>query len=350
MSKSHKKRHHKPASAAYSKAPMQPAKKKSYWWAYLLGFVIVLACVGIAISFMARAEITSPDTETNFEETLFDIAEDYSINPDYYVDPSFSLKSITIDTEYYGYPAYMVKINNLDFDQLFQSGDFVGNGNKYLGLYEETEFAEFNNHQLRLIESARAYVIEYIKDSNVLRDKEALIEGIQNVPFYLFTDTTNSDLLEVIDAPAVHVGSAIFCNEAYEEFYSEYMLVHELVHHLRYLAHGKDFSNMMYIGDVYDEALTDIIVKSTGLDCPVIQGYVCGYERYHSIIGEYLNVFGEKALEGFFYGTDEFINQFYDSFETEHHAFVCALEHYEEHDNPRIVCKAILKYWSDTLA
>ena len=319
----------------------------------ILAIVAIIAVAVICIFTMtANAEVPTPDTEVNFEERLFNTAKEFSEAPDFYLDPAYTLKQVTVDNsrEYYDLTAYLVKINNFEYDQLFEGGTFVGEASRYSGVYDETEFDEFSEHQLKMIESARSHVIEYIKDSNVLRDKESLIEAIKNVPFYLYTDTSNEELWEVSGSPAVHIGSAIFCYKEYDKFFSVYMFTHELFHHLRYLTCGADFSDMYYIGTPYDEGITDFLALSTGLECPTFKGYVTGYERFHNVIGEYLDIFGEKALEGFFYGTKEFMSSFYTNFEAEHHAFVCAIGYYEMDSTPKMVCRTILKYWREHAA
>lgn len=325
--------------------------KKFMWQFILVSAAIICAVVGI-FTVTVKAEIPIPNVEVNFEEQLFDYAEEYSEKPDFYLEPIYALEYVAMknSNEFYDAFSYRVKIQNYEYEQLFESGLFVGNASTYDGIYDETEFDEFSEHQIKMIDAARNHVVKYIDDSNVLRDKEILIEAIKSVPFHLYTGTTNEELSEVIDAPAVHVGSSIFCNKEYDEFFSVYMLTHELFHHLRYLTNGANFSELTYVGTMYDEGITDFLTLSTGLESPIIKGYACGYEYLHNVIGEYLNIFGEKALEGFFYGTEEFFDSFYTNFQAEHHAFVCALDYYGQEYSPQLVCRAILKYWHENAA
>ena len=352
MAKSKKRPHTKKPVTSQTQKNTGASFSKKHLWLILIATLTCICAFACVFMHTAKAEIPTPDTEVNFEERLFDYAEEYSENPDFYLDPIYTLNHVIMENsnEFYDIPSYRVKIKNYEYEQLFEGGTFVGEASTYEGIYDETKFAEFSEYQLEIIEAARNHVIKYINDSNVLRDKETLVEAIQNIPFYLYTSTTNEDLLEVIDAPAVHVGSAIFCNKEFGKFFGVYMFTHELFHHLRYLTNGANFSELSYVGTNYDEGITDFLTLSTGIKCPVVKGYIYGYERFHNVTGEYLNTFGEKALEGFFYGTDEYFDSFYTNFKAEHHAYVSALGYYDQDYVPQLVCRTILKYWHDNAA
>lgn len=322
------------------------------WLKYIIPAILVIGAICIAISINGKAEITQPNMEINFEDEVFSIAEDLASSPDYVPDDAFSLNGIKLDTTTYAADTYIVKINNCYYEAGYPtaSSDFFGTTNAYDGVYETTEFTEFNKHQEKLIESAKQYVIKYINDSDILQDKEYLVEEIQNTPFYLYTDTTHEELYSCITAPGVHIGSAIFLNKEYEDFFSEYMIIHELFHHLRYLTLGKDLGNMMYVGTIYDEGITDFLTMSTGVENPQFRGYVSGYGSYHNVIADYINLFGDDAIESFFYGTKEFIDSVYTAFATEHNAFVLALDHYLDDELSKLACRTILDHWRDFAA
>lgn len=330
------------------------AKKKNATTKKNINFVI--PCVFLCLAILAAGiffgynsymygGISDIDTETNFESQLFDNAEvDYN-SPWVNMDPSIRLKDLYLSTLENGEPYYHFEIINYD-PQGFTFGEMRGDDFQYENVHSQMTLKEFSKRHELMIESARNFVIEFIKDSSVLTDKETLIEKIKNVPFYLYTDSTH-ELLKNLDAPAVHTGNAIYCFNEYKDYFCEFMYVHELVHHLRYLTLGERLSNVEYFATQFDETITDLI--TTSMDPKLLNSneYQSGYSITHTVVNEYLHLFGEDALQAFFYGYEDFYDSRNITFKTEHEAFIVALEKYATGIEGAIVaCETLIKYWS----
>lgn len=309
----------------------------------LISSAAIIALCAIGYNQYMYGSISTINEKVNYEEQLFQNAQEDYENPEVILDSSIELKSVFLDSsDPESDPFYHFQLSGFDTPQGFKIGEFYGDDEKYLTISEETTFADFSKRQELIIESARDHVVKYIQDSKVLTEKDKLIEGIENIPFYLYTESSH-DILKDLDAPAIHCGNAIYCNQEYEKYFCEWIFVHELFHHLRYLTCG-NFSSERYYSLYLDEAIADLLTCATQPKTFSSDRYANGYEIYHEPVNKYLAVFGEDALYSYFYGYNEFFSS-YTTFKTEHDAFAFALQYYGEDVGPTACCEALIKYW-----
>lgn len=311
----------------------------------IIGIITILALTIPAVynSYLYDG-FTEINPEENYEEILFENAKYGDESSKVIMDESIRLKYIELCTLETGEDYYHFELVNYD-PQGFLIGENKGDDIEYENVHEVTTLKDFSKRHNLMIESAREKVVKFIEDSTVLADKENLIERIKNVPIYQYKSSEH-EKLNIDSAPAIHVGSAIYCNYKYREFFCEHMFVHELIHHLRYLTMGEKLSNLTYYATKFDEGVTDVIAVSMNPRSLDSINYANGYEELHPLIHEYFNVFGEEALRAYFYGYDAFFASMTPSFKTEHEAFVVAFEKYLEIMEGMAACEALVNYWA----
>lgn len=310
---------------------------------------VLVAGIFLGYNSYMYGQLSDINTETNFEDQLFMNAEDGYNDPWVSMDYSIRLKEVYLNTLETGELYYHFEISNYA-PQGFMIGEMQGDDSKYENVHSTMTLKEFSKRHELMIESARNFVIEFINDSSVLTDKENLIEKINAVPFYLYTDSTH-DIVGDLDSPAVHTGNAIYCNNEYKKYFCEFMYVHELIHHLRYLTLGESLSNVTYFATQFDETMTDLITNSMNPKIFKSNVYRNGYEDTYSVMNEYLYLFGEEALRAYFYGYEDFYASRTSTFATEHEAFIVALEKYSEGIEGAIVaCETLIQYWDSQSA
>lgn len=308
---------------------------------------VVIAICAIGYNYYMYGSLSNINEEINYEEQLFQKAQENYENPVVMLDSSIMLKTVFLDcSNPESEPFYHFQLSGFETPQGFKMGELYGNDKKYLTVHEETTLEEFSNREELIIESARDHVVKYIQDSRVLTEKEKLIAGIKSIPFYLYSESTH-EILKDLDAPAIHCGNAIYCNQKYEDYFCEWIFVHELFHHLRYLTSGS-FSSERYYALYLDETITDLLTASTNPKTFSSISYINGYEAYHEPVNKYLATFGENALSAYFYGYGEFFAS-YDTFQIEHDAFAFALQHYGKDIGPTACCEALIKHWHSQL-
>lgn len=292
------------------------------------------------------AGCTGPDPSISYEEEFFANAEEYSTFGNTFISDINIVSVDNYDCDFYevhlsngAEPTYHEVLKNL-------YGEYLANEE----VDAVTNFAEFSHKERRFIQSARDIVTQFINDSTILRDKEYLVEQINNIPFRLYTSSEQEELNN--NPIAVYIGRTIYCNSEEREYFSEFAFVHELFHYLRFLCNGEDTTEERYFGGKFDEATTDLLTYSTSAYAP--STFVSSYADYYSPILEYYNVFGTDALYAYFYGYDEFFEK-YDlkndkTFITEHDAFVGSVDFFSNNLESRITTHAFTASWNSRYA
>lgn len=309
--------------------------------------ILIAIAIGTIIGYnnYMYGRLSEINEEINFEERLFENAKANYDNPKVILDSSISLQKVFIDLNHEdGSSFYHFQFNGSFDEQGFPTEELYGKDGKYDTIYDDTIITEFSDRDELLIQSARNFVVEYIKDSNVLTDKEMLIQEVENLPFYLYTDSTHPELDE-LDAPAIYIGEAVFCNRKYQDFFCEFMFVHEMIHHVRLVTSGGKFSQERYYASKLDETITDLITYAMSPKMFTSNGFVSGYSQYYEPVNKYLTIFGEDALEAFFYGYEDFLESKYKTFSVEHDAFATALYHYMNGDGAMASCEVLINKW-----
>lgn len=325
------------------KAPKRNASKKLI---FLFIFVLIAAAI---IAFGIHSEmnrgISKVDTSINYEDTLFNEA---SLNANMSFSPYYgvSLKSVEFDPSFSDLGLYTIRLDGYPMNDFnLESCPLWGDDNDLEEINQQTLFKDFSKKHLKIIESSRQHVIEYINDSDVFTNKDELIEGIKNVKFYLYTKSTHEQLQNA-EVSALHLGDGIYCNKKQMDFFCEYVVVHELVHHLRYLASDRKLSNELYFATSFDETITDLITLSMDPANTFKPGYGSPYYVYYGPVYKYLNLFGRDALSAYFYGYDEFFEENGgNTFKLEHNAYVVTLAYYNMASDGVICNEGIYNAW-----
>lgn len=303
--------------------------------------VIALICfIGISIGLIA-----SPG---NFEDKLFKDAAYTAQHPNMSIINA-TAKDVQFDPSFSDLGLYTITLHEFpDYPYMMESCPITGKDNNMEEINQQTKFADFSDKHKKIIEDSRNLVIKYINDSDVFTNKEELVEGIENIPFYLYTESTHDMLTNYDIAPAaVHLGGAIYCNIEYSDSFCEYIFVHELVHHLRYLTNDKKLSNELYFATSLDETIADVITLSMDPKVDFEEGYGSPYMVFYEPIYKYLNLFGRDALSAYFYGYDEFFEKNGGTtFKREHHAFVVSLAYYDISQDGIICSEGIYNAWN----
>lgn len=85
------------------------------------------------------------------------------------------------------------------------------------------------------------------------------------------------------------------------------MCVHEFIHAICYYTHDLNIENEIYANSLFNETMTDIITAA--LNPNLKAGIKSSYSNYYNFVYPYINLFGETAIEAYFYGYDEIYKQ-----------------------------------------
>lgn len=310
-----------------------------------LSLVITLIVIGtismICYNNYLYSGCTNPETRVNYEESLFDRAS-YQ-----YIPENLTLDKLHFDPYGMENGIYTLYINNEPDPYQYQGGYIWQTQDKNIDtINEQTDFTDFSKREENIIASARELVCKYIQDSTVLTDKAYLIDRINTIPFYKYTDSTHPEIISVMDSPAVHMGIGIYCNKDFDKYFCEYMVVHELIHHIRYLTNGENILEERYYATAIDEGMADLITAIINPKFFNSEDYMSAYEVYYGPLLTYLSIFKEDALKAYFYGYENFFKEHGgNSFESEHHLFVVALGSYGTNYNTPWVCDTLFSTW-----
>lgn len=330
----------------YNTKKNNKAKTQSKNNQHIMAMISAAIAIAIAVIFgvcycYIYGGITKINENINYEEKL--LAEVYDV-PMTQETESIFLKKMFMDhtddaTEYYN---ILVSDGINDYNVGYTiNPNLFGVNEKDEEVNKGIVFCSFSKRYEIMIESARQHVIKFISDSTVFTDKEMLIEEIKNIPFYLYTEAEYSKLN--LDAPAVYLQNAIYCDKNNEEFFCEFMFTHELIHHLRFLTNGKDGKMERYLYMNLDETLTDLITMSMNVKLD----YASGYSDYYIPVSRYLSIFKDDALKAYFYGYDDFFKKHGGkSFQIEHDCFAVVVESFTSSADNIIVADAICNSWS----
>ena len=165
---------------------------------------------------------------------------------------------------------------------------------------EKTNRKEYSS---KVVEMSKKKIINYINDSDILKDKEELVQYINNLTF------KTADFPADGDSPPAEYDykeDVIFINNSFKKYICEWMLVHELVHALCQKTNG-GIENERYPFDRFNEVLTDVITAS--MNPKIKDGISSVYSQYYGWIYLYLGCVGIDGIEAYFYGYDEILSK-----------------------------------------
>lgn len=179
------------------------------------------------------------------------------------------------------------------------------NGEKLLvELYEEkeselevnpTSVSKLTQISKDILDSSKKLVNKFIESSNVLEDKEELIQYIDEINVKEAT----------FDLPNVGAcydpnNDRILVNSENSDCFCEWMLVHELFHALSHKTHQLEGKEQEFITSMFDETITDILTAS--LNPEITEGIISGYSKYGKLVYRYIGIMEEEAIKAYFYG------------------------------------------------
>ena len=157
---------------------------------------------------------------------------------------------------------------------------------------------------LKVIESSKKLVLQYIEESTVLQTKEELQEYIDKVPVAMARyEPSNEETVAEYDLDE----KIIFINQDYKEVICEWLLAHEYIHALANKTNeGK--KNMRYPYQLFNEVMTDVI--TCDLQPQIASDIVSAYDRYYENIYLYMGAVGTKdAIHAYYYGYEELLKK-----------------------------------------
>ena len=162
---------------------------------------------------------------------------------------------------------------------------------------DQPEFKDYGSvgetKTIATINRGKALVCDYIEKSEILSDKETLKEKIIDIPVCYGKDSE--------PVSAYYANQKIFINREYKKYFSEWVIVHELIHYLCELSHGGP-NKEDYPYSIFIETMTDLITMSIGPEENV--EYPSGYFETYEFVLPYVGRFKEEAIRAYFYGFD----------------------------------------------
>ena len=191
--------------------------------------------------------------------------------------------------------------------------------------------------QIKIVSKSKKLVYQYIDTSTILKDKKDIKKYIENL------NTKEADFTddEGVGAYFSYADSCIYINRNNSEAICEWMIVHELIHAMSFYTHNCSIENEEYAFNLFNEILTDIITSS--INPKMNRGILSGYSVYYNLLYPYINLFGENAIEAYFYGYNTIYTQIEkDEFEF----FVIVIENYGVENSDVYYNNLIYKWYS----
>lgn len=149
-----------------------------------------------------------------------------------------------------------------------------------------------------LIRQSRKKSISYIEKSEILKDKEDIINYIESI------EIKKASLDDVYTgAYFSYKDNTLYINKENEQYICEWMIIHEYIHAISYFTHNCDINNERYAFNEFNEVMTDLIAST--MEPELSDGIISGYSDYYSIVYPYISLFGEDAIEAYFYGYEK---------------------------------------------
>ncbi len=205
--------------------------------------------------------------------------------------------------------------------------------------YVPTNVSDVSKY-MKIVAKSKKLVYQYIDTSTILKDKEDVKKYIENLDTKegSFTDD------EGVGAYFSYADSCIYINRNNSEAICEWMIVHELIHAISFYTHNCSIENEEYAFNLFNEILTDIITSS--INPEIDRTIQSGYSVYYNLLYPYINLFGENAIEAYFYGYNTIYKQIEkDEFEF----FVIVIENYGAENSDVYYNNLIYKWYNKTL-
>ena len=145
-----------------------------------------------------------------------------------------------------------------------------------------------NKEIAKIASSAEAKVLDYIANSKIFKEKEQLINYINNIEIKIAD----------FEAPAMYKDNVIYIGSNFLDV-DEWTICHEYFHSIVDFTNA-GIENQPYAYYMFDEALTDVLTSSVSPEKS--NAYESLYSDYHEDILCYIGCFEEDAIIAYFYG------------------------------------------------
>ena len=149
-----------------------------------------------------------------------------------------------------------------------------------------------------IFQKSKEMVKAYITSSQILKDKERLIQKITELPLYII-ESMNVDSSQFGIQAFYEEGCVNVLRDSQNDV-CEWMFVHEMIHYLSELTND---GKKVYEKNDFDEAMTDVITASMSPKLP--EDSLSGYNYLYNDIYRYIAIWKEEAIRAYFYGYNE---------------------------------------------
>lgn len=187
---------------------------------------------------------------------------------------------------------------------------------------------------LETVSESKKFIINYINESSIIKDKETLISFINDLHFKS-AGFPDESLIAAFDSTV----NTVFINTK-SNLVDTHTIVHELFHALASKTRGNS-KWYDYTTTIFDEAFTEVLARSV-----INPKYASVYDNYIRYIYHFIGIWGLEAIASYFYGLDELQISL-----TEFHLYTMAVEcldtcnGFEEIEGEKAILHLILSTW-----
>ena len=197
----------------------------------------------------------------------------------------------------------------------------------------KSNITECDSEVMEIAKASKDKVINYIKDSNILKDKDELVEYINNIPVQM----ADFAICEVIEYDSEY--DSIFINNQSRAEVCEWLLIHEIMYALSQKTNG-GVENERYSYSLFNEVLTDVITAE--MEPEITFEIESEYSDYFTWMYLYLGCVGIDGIEAYFYGYDDILQRIP---ETELDIFVELFEHVNNNEDAIVILTNCINDW-----
>jgi hypothetical protein len=178
---------------------------------------------------------------------------------------------------------FTVSINGIN--QTYTTNYYLIEGTQ---IYESEDVDE---HTQELIDLSKARVIAYIQSSEILMDKEYLIERLEEVEVRM----------AAINFSGVYKNGIIYLDNSGNKV-CVHVITHEYIHALSQITNtAEDFRRMPYAFGILVETITSLIDKEIASSVGCCSSM---YAEHYETFLLYIGIFKKEAIRAYFYGYD----------------------------------------------
>ncbi len=198
----------------------------------------------------------------------------------------------------------LIRIEKNDTD--YYMGDGLQLSSFYVDIYEQSscivvsrliddQSTPYNIHDLsifdtQVLKTSQYTVFKYIDYSNVFKNKESIKKFLSNITIKCssFKEEDRNSYYDS-ESNTIYIRPTRLCKST---------IINEYINAISYYTHGRKLGEYRYTK--LNQIITNLI--ATGLSR---ESYHLDYMAYSPLVYPYINLFGDKAIEAYFYGYDD---------------------------------------------